>query len=51
MRPKTGCERNEIVTVSIKMFDQLLIGNDGCLLKTIHAFVDLNIDIPIRINE
>ena len=33
------------------MFDQLLISDDSCLLELIHAFVDLNIDIAIRINE
>ena len=51
MRPETGCKRNRIVTVAIKMFDQLLISDDSCLLEPIHAFVDLNIDIAIRINE
>ena len=51
MSPETGCKRNRIVTVAIKKFDQLLISNDSCLLDPIHAFVDLNIYIAIRINE
>ena len=37
--------------MSIEMFNQLLIGNHGCLLETIHPFVDISIDITIGINE
>ena len=51
VRPKTDCKRNRIVTVAIEMFDQFLISDDSSLLETIHAFVDLNINIAIRINE